>query len=203
MTEFVHGHLLLPFVARCRGTLLRPVRADDAEPLFPQIHRRREVTRWLCWTGPDTLEVLRDRYRTWRYGVDEEPAYMFAIESAEDGAVIGEGSLRFDDHPGVGELGYWLGESHHGRGHGRDTVELLTRVGFELCGAFALTGRVKEGNEASIRVLNRTGFVQERAPRTGGESALVEDPPIAWIFSKTRRSEGRRPGRLEVQIERT
>jgi RimJ/RimL family protein N-acetyltransferase len=178
------------------------VRTDDAEQLFPHIHTRRDVTQWLCWSGPETLGDLRDRYRTWRYGADDEPAYIFAIESIEDGTVIGEGSLRFDDHPGVGELGYWLGEPFHGKGHGTGAVELLTRVGFELCGAFALTARVKEGNEASIRVLNRTGFVQERAPLPGGVPVRGEDPPIAWIFSTTRHRDGRRPDRPEVQIER-
>ena len=46
---------------------------------------------------------------------------------------------------------------------------MLARVGFELCGAFALIARVKEGNEASNRVLLRTGFVQERAPRPAAD----------------------------------
>ncbi len=200
MTDHAHGTAVRPFVARCRGTALRPVLPTDADALFEHVHGRREVVRWLCWSGPDTVDELRERYRTWRYGADAEPAYMFAIERIEDGAVIGEGSLRFDEHPGVGELGYWLGEAFHGGGHGRDAVELLTRVGFELCGAFALTARVKEGNDASIRVLERTGFVRERAPVPDG-AVDADDPPIAWIFSTTRRAEARRPERPEVRIE--
>jgi RimJ/RimL family protein N-acetyltransferase len=200
MTDHAHGTALRPFVARCRGTALRPVRPSDADALFEHVHRRRDVVRWLCWSGPETLDDLRERYRTWRYGADDEPAYIFAIERARDGAVIGEGSLRFDEHPGVGELGYWLGEAFHGEGHGREAVELLTRVGFELCGAFALTARVKEGNDASIRVLNRTGFERTRAPAPD-ETLQEDDPPIAWIFSTTRRADARRGDRPEVSIE--
>jgi RimJ/RimL family protein N-acetyltransferase len=120
---------------------------------------------------------------------------MFAVVDSGSGAVIGEASLRFDDHPGVGELGYWLGEDHHGCGHGRATVELLTRAGFERLGAFALTARVKEGNEASIAVLTAAGFDPVRAPRVPGDP---EDPPIAWIFSTTRRGDGRRSERPTV-----
>ena len=203
MTEFIHGQRLRPFRATCRGTRLRPVREKDADALFSHVHGRTEVTRWLCWSGPTAIEDLRGRYRSWRYGLDDEPAYMFAIERESDGAVIGEGSLRFDDHPGVGELGYWLGEEFHGGGHGRDAVELLVRVGFELCGAFALTARVKEGNDASLRVLDRTGFVRERAPRPdeGPATRAGGDPPIAWIFSTTRRADDRRANRLVVGIE--
>ncbi|MEM6671400.1 MAG: GNAT family N-acetyltransferase [Planctomycetota bacterium] len=201
MTDFVPDAPVHTFVARCRNTLMRPIRIGDAAGLFPQIHGANDVLRWLCWDGPETLDELRGRYATWRYGRDPYAGYMFALASAHDGTVIGEGSLRFDDHPGVGELGYWLGSTHHGHGHGRDAVELLTRVGFEICGAFALTARVKEGNDASIHVLNRTGFVQERAPRieTGCEGGA--DDGIAWIFSTTRRSDDRRSDRLDVRID--
>lgn len=201
MTDSAHGLGVEPFTARCGGTALRPVRPGDADALFPHIHGRHDVIRWLCWSGPETVDDLRERYRTWRYGADDEPAYMFAIEDGASGEVIGEGSLRFDEHPGVGELGYWLGEAHHGRGHGRAVVELLTRVGFELCGAFALTARVKEGNEASIHVLDRTGFERSRAPRVEEDAAA--GPPIAWIFSTTKRADARREGRPDVSIERT
>ncbi|MEM9378633.1 MAG: GNAT family N-acetyltransferase [Planctomycetota bacterium] len=201
MTVPVDGNGPRPFLARCRDTVLRPVERADADALYPHVHGRPEVTRWLCWAGPDSLEDLRFRYRTWKYGADAEPAFLFALVGATDGAVLGEGSLRFDEHPGVGELGYWLAEPYHGHGHGRDAVELLCRVGYELCGAFALLARVKEGNEASIRVLLRTGFVQERAPRPAEDDVTSVDAGIAWVFTSTRRSDERREGRLEVRIE--
>ncbi len=184
-----------PFHARCGATELRPIRREDAGALFPQIHGRPGVIRWLSWDGPARAEELEERYAAWRAGPEDGPAYMFAVIDVEGGVVVGEASLRFDDHPGVGELGYWLGEDHHGRGHGRATVELLTRAGFERLGAFALTARVKEGNEASIAVLKAAGFDPVRAPRIPGDP---EDPPIAWIFSTTRRSDSRRPQRPQV-----
>ena len=78
---------------------------------------------------------------------------------------------------------------------------MLARVGFELCGAFALIARVKEGNEASNRVLLRTGFVQERAPRPAADDLAAREDGIAWVFTSTRRSDERREERLEVRIE--
>ena len=186
-----------PFSARCGTTELRPIRREDAGELFPQIHWQPGVIRWLSWAGPMGVRELEERYSVWRSGAADEPAFMFAVVDVEDGSVIGEASLCFDDHPGVGELGYWLGVEHHGKGHGRATVELLTRAGFERLGAFALTARVKEGNEASIAVLEGAGYQAVRAPRVEGDD---EDPPIAWIFSTTRRGEGRRPSRPAVEF---
>ncbi len=186
-----------PFTARCGPSELRPIRRDDAADLFPQIHGQPGVIQWLSWSGPERVWDLEERYSAWRTGAADEPAYMFAVVDAADGSVIGEASLRFDDHPGVGELGYWLGEEHHGKGHGRATVELLTRAGFERFGAFALTARVKEGNEASIAVLGGAGYQAVRAPRVEGDD---EDPPIAWIFSTTRRGDGRRSPRPAVEF---
>ena len=187
----------VPLIARCGSTELRPIRREDAGLLFPQIHGQPGVTHWLSWEGPAVIRELEERYGAWHAGRADEPAYTFAVVDLAGGAVIGEASLRFDDHPGIGELGYWLGEEHQGKGHGRATVELLTRVGFECLGAFALTARVKEGNEASIAVLAGAGFRAVRAPRVEGDD---EDPPIAWIFSATRRGDARRPAKLAVTV---
>lgn len=196
MTEASHA-AAGPVRARLRDTELRPVRREDARVLFPLIHGVPGVVRWLSWEGPARVEDLEERYATWRAGALEEPLYTFAVTRASDGEVLGEASLRFDDHPGVGELGYWLGEPHRGRGHGRDAVELLARFGFEHVGAFALTARVKEGNEASMAVLEAAGFRPESAPGIDGSD---EDPPIAWIYSATRRADLRREGRPEIAL---
>ncbi len=177
-----------PFVLETERTRLRPSKASDAAHLFPHIHRQSAVTDWICWDGPETRADLIDRYISWRLHTPEEPVYVFVIERTSDDAVIGEGTLRFDGHPGVGDLGYWLGESFHGQGHGRDAVELLTRAGFEHCGAHALTAQVKVGNDRSLHLLDRMGFQKEK--RTVPSTALQGPPserPIGWIATQSRR----------------
>jgi len=90
-----------PFSARCGSTEIRPIRREDAGALFPQIHGQPGVIRWLSWEGPARVEELEARYATWRAGPADGPAYMFAVVDSRSGAVIGEASLRFDDHPGL------------------------------------------------------------------------------------------------------
>lgn len=189
------------------GTRLRGVRHGDAEALFPLVHRQPEVTRWLCWDGPVDREEMERRYAAWRLGAPDERVYVMAIEDVASGAAIGEVTLRFDGHPGVGDLGYWLGREHHGAGHGGRAVGLALRFAFEACVARTVTASVKEGNEASLAVLDRAGFVRDRAPgaprnearprpgvEPGGGTARSErgspagGPPIAWIATLTRRT---------------
>ncbi len=175
-----------PFVLETERTRLRPSSASDAARLFPHIHRQSAVTDWICWDGPENQVDLIDRYVSWRLHTPEEPVYVFIIERTSDDEVIGEGTLRFDGHPGVGDLGYWLGEAFHGGGHGRDTVELLVRAGFEHCGARSLTAQVKAGNDRSLRLLDLAGF--QREEQALPEEALRRPPaerPIGWIASQS------------------
>ena len=180
------------------ATRLRGVRPGDAEALFPLVHETPEVTRWLCWGGPADLEEMERRYASWRLGMPGERVFVLAIQEVPGGETLGEVTLRFDGHPGVGDLGFWLGADHHGKGHGRRAVGLAVRLAFESCGARTVTASVKEGNEASLAVLDRAGFVRNRAPGAapivrGDSSASAavhgeSGPLIAWIASLTRRS---------------
>ncbi len=187
-----------PFVLERRHTRLRPSRASDAAHLFPHVHGQSAVTDWICWDGPQTIVDLVDRYISWRLHTPTEPVYVFVFERIADGRVIGEGTLRFDERPGVGDLGYWLGAEFHGAGHGTDAAELLVQAGFEHCGAKSLTAQIKAGNERSLAALGRAGF--QVAPRSGTAGATDLPPserPIAWLASmgrldwKKRQSGGR------------
>lgn len=168
-------------------TRLRGARVTDAAPLFPLVHGVDEVTRWLCWDGPADLAELEQRYGSWWRGRAEEPVYVLVMED-DRGAAIGEVTLRFDGHPGVGDLGYWLGVGHQGAGHGGRAVALAVDFAFGHCGARALTASVKEGNAASLSLLRRLGFVLDPAPAAlAHPPGCGAGPPIAWVATLTRR----------------
>ena len=193
-----------PFTLELRGVRLRPSCAGDAAQLFPHIHRADKVIEWICWDGPETLSDLVDRYVSWRLASPAEPIFVFVFERVRDGAVIGEGTLRFDGHPGVADLGYWLGAEFHGSGLGGAAVELLTRAAFERCGAHSATAKIMEGNEASLAALRRTGFQLDRLPGrrdpknvgdAEGSSAAnrpSSDRQLAWVASLTKRGYAKR-----------
>ena len=61
----------------------------------------------------------------------------------------------------LGEIGYWLGEPFWGKGIAARAVQILTREVFETTNLQKLTAGVYSPNKASIRVLQKAGYIQE------------------------------------------
>lgn len=156
---------------------LRPVTSADAPAAFPLIHRERRVLDWLCWQGPDTVAELASAYSTWRSVTPAGANYHLAIERIEGDVLLGTAALRFEDHPFLGDLGYWLGVEHHGQGYGTELVGLLARLGFGPLEATALTAEVFPGNAGSEKVLRRNGFRLERDVAPAAVGAPVPGAP--------------------------
>lgn len=188
------------------GVALRPVRPEDAAVGFPLIHRREEVTRWLCWDGPDDEVELRRAYGSWRVGDGAEANYRLAIE-AEQAGFVGTLSLRFQGHPGLGDVGYWVASRHWGRGIGTEANRLAAWLAFEHLRARALTAVVFVGNDPSARLLEKVGYRREvdarGAPLVGRPTEYDRD---SWTYGLTpldfRAARGDwRPREEEVSLE--
>lgn len=136
---------------------LRPVCADDAEPAFPMVHGRREILDWLIWPGPESVEELREGYRVWWRGSEDEPELRLAIVERAADAFVGSMGVRFQG-PATADLGYWLAVERWGRGYVSEAVRLTCHLAFAHLGAALLTARVFDGNDASRRVLEKSGF---------------------------------------------
>jgi RimJ/RimL family protein N-acetyltransferase len=152
---------------------LRPLHASDAERAFEVIHRRREILRWLHWPGPESVDDLLLAFAHWAaYGEDGDN-YQFTIADRDDDRFAGSISVRFAGHPGVGEIGYWLGIERWGRGWMSEAVGLLAHLGFAHLDAHRLDAIVFTGNDASRRVLEKNGFEdvtgESDAPRLDAE----------------------------------
>jgi RimJ/RimL family protein N-acetyltransferase len=59
------------------------------------------------------------------------------------------------------EIGYWLGEEHWGKGLMPEAVKLITKYAFEHFPLERLEAGVYDKNTASMRVLEKAGFVKE------------------------------------------
>lgn len=134
---------------------IRPWRLDDADSLV------------LHADNPNVSRFLRDRFPSPYTRADaeawlavEHPA-DFAIEV--DGAAVGGIGLRpgEDVERRSGEIGYWIGEAHWGRGIATDAVGALTRWAIETFDLVRVEARVFAPNAASARVLEKNGYVLE------------------------------------------
>ena len=194
--------------ARLEGevVVLRPLRREDAEPCFPMLHGQRPILDWLVWQGPEDLEQLGDAYSRWVLSSDAGDDYRFALEERASGSVCGTIALRFVDHPFVGDVGYWIGESFWGRGLASEANFLVAHLAFRQLQATVLMAEVFTGNDASCRVLEKIGYRRERSVRT---RPLTDTPLRAdreeWLYT-LKRSEfdrlhgGRAPRGEQVRV---
>lgn len=143
---------------------LRKLRHGDAETLSLLANNKKI---WDCvrdlFPHPYTLEDAQSFIRRTE---EEDPAHTFAIVNPEDqlcgviSLMPNEGIYRIGS-----ELGYWIGESYWGRGIASQAVALITKYGFEELQLHRIYAGVFDFNKASIRVLEKNGYLKEGIKR--------------------------------------
>lgn len=184
--------------------LLRPLVPDDADRAFEMLAGRREILDWLEWSGPAERADLDPLFSSWRQGGDEGRDYHLAIldrSSGPDGVFAGSIDIRFRGHPGCGDLGFWLDPEHWGRGLASDAVSLMTWLCFEHLQATLLSARVFVGNEASRRVLTKSGFRQDHQSKTLINGVVREQWHLSLTRSDYSAATRPRPRAARVQAE--
>jgi RimJ/RimL family protein N-acetyltransferase len=88
----------------------------------------------------------------------------FAITDARSGGLVGCCGVDDWTEEDVAQFGYWIAAEARGRGYATRAVILLTRWLFELGAARAFL-TIVEGNEGSVAVARRAGFVYEGTMR--------------------------------------
>lgn len=138
---------------------LRTWRDDDVDSLVLQAKDRR-VWRNLRDVFPHPY-TLDDARRWIAFARDVTPGAQFAIDVA--GRAIGGAGLfpRDDVYRRSAEIGYWLGRDYWGRGLATQVVPALVQYAFESFDVCRLSAEVFEGNAASMRVLEKSGFSLE------------------------------------------
>ena len=138
---------------------VRSFRLDDAEALAKYANNRNV---WLnlrdAHPHPYRLEhaVAWLRYLEW-----QNPEIHFAIASADEAiGYIGLG-LQTDVFRRSAEIGYWLGEPFWGRGIATAALRALTEYAFANYNLIRLFAYVYDWNPASVRVLEKAGYVFE------------------------------------------
>ena len=148
--------------ARCVGVLREVVEADL--PVFYEHQRDREAAAMAAFPPRE-----RDAFMAhWAKTLANDSALTWTVVS--DGAVAGNIGCWEDD--GRRLVGYWIGREFWGRGLATQALaELL-----DVVDARPLHAYVAKSNVASIRVLEKCGFVKvgEHAGDDGIEELLLE-----------------------------
>lgn len=139
-----------PAIRRYNGTLDRfgfpapPVSATEAEAVISEFTSSWEA---FATTGTPGAGVA------------------FAIVDASSGELAGCCGLDDWSKSDVAQFGYWIGPRARGRGFATGAATLLTRWLFDL-GAARVVLKIVAGNDASVAVARRSGFVYEGTMRS-------------------------------------
>lgn len=143
----------------CRACILRGWEETDRDSLVAQANNRN------VWRN------LRDRFphpytendaEAWLALARAQPDWLNWAIVVDDAAVgcVGLEPLT-DVHAGTTHIGYWLGEPYWGRGIMTAAVQAIAEHAFSPLGFKRIETPVFAWNPASMRVLEKCGFVRE------------------------------------------
>ena len=139
---------------------VRAFEERDAAPLYA-IHLDGEVEKWFPNERyADEAEAL-DAVRFFADCVNrQELPYVLAVELKETGELIGDTGINAaDGKPEEVEIGYVISRECRGRGYATELVRAMSEFAAETFRIPVLYGRVVRGNDASARVLEKSGYV--------------------------------------------
>lgn len=142
--------------------VLRELRPDDARAVAARAGDRR-VARYLIAVPtpyPVTLASrwIASRIAWWREGRGVTLAIALRDEPTD---LLGTVSLRRFLRDRRAELGYWLGADAWGQGYATEAAGALVDFGFSDLALARIYAHVLEGNDASCRVLDKLGMINE------------------------------------------
>ncbi|MGB9175934.1 MAG: GNAT family N-acetyltransferase [Methanoregula sp.] len=152
-----------PLLIKTPGALLRPWRQEDAPSLARHANNPR-VSGCLrdLFPSPCTID---DAHRFIAMATGPIHGLLLAIE-VQGEAVGGIGIQPLTDvYRGTAEIGYWLAEPFWGKGMVTGAVRAVVPVAFEKTGVVRIQAGIFANNPASMRVLEKCGFVREAVHR--------------------------------------
>jgi len=178
-----------PYRIETERLVIRCYEPADAARLKEAVDSSLEHLRpWMPWaeSEPQTLEEKTDLMKYFRSSFDTGENFTYGIFRSGEAELLGGTGLHERIGPGGLEIGYWIRASATRQGYVTESTAALTRVGFEICEADRIEIRVEPGNDASMGVPRKLGFLEEatlrrRLPGRAGGGPL-RDVTIFTMF---------------------
>lgn len=140
--------------------LLRSMTPADW-PLFYALHQDPAVIRYVC--DPLSETQIRQRFdsRLQPWTVHNPDMMALTIQRQDNAETIGVIGLRSDWANKQAEVGFLLSPSQQGQGFAGEALHCLLQFALQHCGYHKLLATVTSGNEPSLKLLQKHGFVKE------------------------------------------
>lgn len=153
-------------VLRTQRVLLRPpAMADYAEWAQLRSKSRSFLQPWEpVWPRDDlTRSAFRQRVRRYNRDMRDDYGYALFVFDAHSAELVG-GLTLSNVRRGVAQtasVGYWVGEPHARRGYMTSALSAAVSFAFDALRLHRIEAACLPENEASRRLLARTGFCEE------------------------------------------
>ncbi|HYG01747.1 MAG TPA: GNAT family protein [Chryseosolibacter sp.] len=138
---------------------LSRLRYEDAEEIFYTYASKPEATRFVSWATHTTVEDSRLFLGYAIAGWEEGTDYSFSIRLQHSAQMIG--SIGLINDSGKIQFGYILSPTHWGQGYATEACMAVMNLLKSIPGIYRIHTFVDIENIASIRVLEKAGFVKE------------------------------------------
>jgi RimJ/RimL family protein N-acetyltransferase len=177
-----------PNAIRTERLLLRCWNPEDAGALKEAVDSSVEHLRpWMPWitAEPQTLKEKVQLLRGFRGRFDLGQDFVYGVFDRDGTEVVGGTGLHTRVGPDAYEIGYWIRESHAGRGFATELSAALTRVAFELCDVDRVEIHCQLDNVRSLAVPRKLGYREEaRLARrlTAADGIGLRDAVVHTLF---------------------
>jgi RimJ/RimL family protein N-acetyltransferase len=141
--------------------VLRRFRAADA-PVLAEYRSDPEVARYQSWDAP--FPLLRAETAVANFIASDAGRagwFQYAVERAEDRALIGDVAVHLHDNLKQAEIGFTLATAYQKRGYATEAVGAVLGRLFRVQGLHKVSGECDARNVASAGLMERLGFTLE------------------------------------------
>lgn len=141
---------------------LELVNAGHAQELYElALKNYNQIAEWMPWIqNMKSQEFIEQfiKHATERYHQNMEHAFVLVLDNAIIGRV---GVYKIDPYNRIGEIGYWLDQSHEGKGYMTQSVERIIQYCFDELHLNRIEIRCGEHNIKSQSIPERLHFLKE------------------------------------------
>lgn len=168
---------------------LRRYREDDVDAVYAAVTESLDHLRpWMPWAHdePQTIEQKVELLRTFRGQFDLGQNYVYGLFSRDESELVGGSGFHLRVGDDAFEIGYWIRASRAGQGLATESTAALTRVGFEVCEVDRIEIHTEPGNERSMRIPRKLGYLEEARLRRRLYAAPGSEPRDTIVFTMFR-----------------
>ncbi len=141
--------------------VLRQMTNDDAKEIF-FLRSDERVMKYIDRAPAESVDDALKFINMINTGLDKNENIYWAISLIDDPKMIGNiciWSIRKEHYRA--EIGYALHPAFHGKGIMQEAIQSVLGYGFNTMKLHSVEANVNPENEASIKLLERNGFIRE------------------------------------------